>query len=138
MKIQTVIYVVPTPKGRPRSRIVTKGGHPFVQTYTPTDTQDAEAMIKAMIRTQVMKLGKFAPDVPIRLEATFFLEKPKSTPKKVLMPTKRPDWDNFAKLLTDALEKFVYPADAQITTAVVKKRFGLPPRIELKLEEDKV
>jgi Holliday junction resolvase RusA-like endonuclease len=138
MKIHTTIYVVPTAKGRPNSRIAHKGGKSFVQVYTPPKTQDAEAMIKAMIRTQVMKLGKFEAGVPIRLEVTFFLEKPKSTTKKVLLPVKRPDSKNLLALLEDALNKYVWADDAQITTHVVRKRFGSPPRIELWLEEDAV
>jgi len=52
------------------------------------------------------------------------------------MPVSRPDYDNYAKLLTDALEKFVYKNDSQITRAIIKKRFGSPPRIELTIEED--
>ncbi|MBA7577412.1 hypothetical protein ES708_19264 [subsurface metagenome] len=52
------------------------------------------------------------------------------------MPVARPDYDNYAKLLTDALEKFVYKNDSQICTALIKKRFGSPPRIELAIEED--
>jgi len=137
-RIETTIYVEPTPKARPRSRIVPgkAGGRPWVQTYTPKKTEDAEADVRAMIRTQVMELGAFEPGVPIRIEATFYREKPKSSPKRVTMPVTRPDYDNYAKLLTDALEKFVYKDDSQICTALIKKRFGSPPRIELAIEVD--
>jgi Holliday junction resolvase RusA-like endonuclease len=138
VKIQTTIYVQPTPKARPRSRIGRKGSQAFVQTYTPRKTREAESMIKAMIRTQVMKLGKFAPEVPIRLKATFFRERPKSLPKRVLLPVARPDANNYLSLLQDALNKFVWSDDAQITTVFVRKRFGSPPRIELLLQDDEV
>lgn len=131
-RIETTIYVEPTAKARPRSTIF----HGHVQTYTPKKTRDSEAMIKAMIRTQVMELGAFEEGVPIRLEATFYRERPKHLPKRVTMPVSRPDYDNYAKLLTDALEKFVYKNDSQICTALIKKRFGSPPRIELTIEVD--
>lgn len=127
-KIETIIYVEPMAKARPRSTIIAGRVH----TYTPKKTKNAEAMI----RTQVMELGAFGDGVPLRLEATFYRDRPKSLPKRVTMPVSRPDYDNYAKLLTDALEKFVYKNDSQITTALVRKRFGSPPRIELKLEED--
>ena len=131
-KIETIIYVEPMAKARPRSTVIAGRVH----TYTPKKTRNAEAMIEAMIRTQVMELGAFDEGVPLRLQATFYRERPKSLPKRVTMPVSRPDYDNYAKLLTDALEKFVYKNDSQITTALVRKRFGSPPRIELKLEED--
>jgi len=53
------------------------------------------------------------------------------------MPVSRPDVENYAKTLLDALNKFVFPDDSQITTLLVRKRFvetdGVP-RIELKME----
>ena len=131
-KINAIIYVEPTPKARPRSAVI----HGRVHTYTPKKTRNAEAMIKAMIRTQVMELGACEDGVPLRLEATFYRERPKHLPKRVTMPVSRPDYDNYAKLLTDALEKFVYKNDSQICTALIKKRFGSPPRIELTIEVD--
>ena len=131
-KIKTVIYVEPTPKARPKSTII----HGRVHTYTPAKTRNAQAMIEAMIRTQVMQLGAFEEGVPLRMEATFYRDRPKHLPKRVTMPVTRPDYDNYAKLLTDALEKYIYKNDSQITTALIKKRFGDPPRIELTIEVD--
>ena len=133
-KIETTIYVEPTAKARPRSAIIAGRVH----TYTPKKTRNAQMMIQAMIRSQVMELGSFEEGVPLRLEVTFYRIRPKHLPKRVTMPVSRPDYDNYAKLLTDALEKFVYRNDSQITTAVIKKRFGSPPRIELKLECDEI
>jgi len=127
MRIEKTIYVEPTPKARPRSTVI----HGRVHTYTPAKTKRAEADIMAMMRTQVMELGNFGADVPLRIEATFYRERPKYLPKRVTMPVKRPDWDNYAKLLNDALEKYIYRDDAQICTAIIKKRFGTPPRIHL-------
>ena len=131
-RIETIIYVEPVAKARPRSTII--AGR--VRTYTPAKTRKSEAMIEAMIRTQVMEIGAFEEGVPLRLKATFYRERPKHLPKRVTMPVSRPDYDNYAKLLTDALEKFVYKNDSQITSAYIKKRFGSPPRIELLITED--
>ena len=131
-KIETTIYVIPTAKGRPKSTVV----HGHVKTYTPAKTRRAEADIMAMMRMQVMELGNFGADVPLRIEATFYRERPKYLPKRVTMPVSRPDYDNYIKLLTDALEKYIYRNDSQICTALIKKRFGDPPRIELSIEVD--
>ena len=129
MKIKTTILV--EPKGKERGRwMQTPSGKVF--SYTPHQTAHAENLI----RDKVMELGHFQDNVPLKLEATFYRERPKSLPKKLQLPISRPDWDNYGKLLTDALEKYVYRNDSQITTAIIKKRFGTPPRIELIIEED--
>jgi len=127
MKI--TIMVEPQGKARPRMRI-TKSGKATV--YTPSKTVHTEAMI----RERMIREGKFDRGVPLYLEATFYRERPKSLAKGITMPISRPDLDNYWKLLTDALEKFSYYNDSQITTTLVKKRFGSPPRIELILEVD--
>lgn len=107
-----------------------KGGRAFV--YTPKKTVHAEAMIREMLAHE----DCFAAAVPLRLVTTFYRQRPKSLPKRVVMPVSKPDLSNLLKTLEDALEKFIYNNDSQITTLVARKRFGLPPRIELKLEED--
>lgn len=136
MKIETTILVQPAPKGRPRT--IFKGGR-FI-TFTPTKTEQAETQIRLQLQHLEDRLNQrlyFEKDVPIRLEVTFYRVRPVSAPRRVSMPTAAPDFDNYAKLLTDAIEKFFYHSDSQITTAIIRKRFGVPPRIELKLEEDK-
>lgn len=127
--MKMIIYVEPVGKGRPRT--VRRGDRTI--TYTPHTTAHAESLI----REAVMKLDEtFAGKTPLRLEATFYRVRPKSLSKRITMPVSRPDIDNLYKTLGDSLEKFVYPNDSQITTAIIKKRFGSPPRIELVLTED--
>lgn len=133
--IHAVIYVEPKAKARPRSRII-KGAKPIIQTYTPKKTQMAEAMVVASIRKEVMKQGAFDAGVPLRLEAVFYRLRPEHLAKRITMPISRPDLDNHAKLLLDALNHYIYPDDNQIITMVVKKRFGNPPRIEVKIREE--
>lgn len=118
----------PVAKGRPR--VVTKGGKTFA--YTPGKTVHAENMIRYALKDK----GCFDAGMPLRLEAIFYRIRPKSSSKKVKLPVTSPDLDNYIKLITDALEKFAYANDSQITTMLVRKRFGNPPRIEIKLEED--
>lgn len=133
--MKLTILVEPVAKGRPRFTVV--DGH--ATAYTPARTRNAEAMIVAMIRTQVRQVGTFEAGVPLRLEATFYRTRPRHLPKRVTMPVTRPDAENYSKLLMDALNRFVFPDDAQITDLHVKKRFAEPgsvPRIELEITED--
>jgi len=137
--IKTTIFVEPVGKGRPRMTAL-----PFLTAYTPQKTAHAENQIRDAVA------GKFYPftrGTPLRLEATFYRARPKSTKKSVVFPVSRPDWDNYAKLLMDALEKFAYENDSQIVTAIIKKRFvsaepisgnagATLPRIELEISEE--
>ncbi len=131
-QIETTIYVEPVAKGRPRMAVVR--GH--VIAYTPTKTRNAEAEIQIAIRNDIMKFDKFEPGMPLYLSAIFYIEKPKSKARKVTMPVTRPDIDNYVKTLCDGLNKYVVPDDSQIVTMLVKKRYGSPPRIELKIREE--
>ena len=125
------IYVEPIGKARPRFGI-SKQGKKYA--YTAPKTAHAENLI----RDKVMQFGEyFERDTPLAITAVFFRERPKSLKKSVILPISRPDCDNYEKLLLDSLEKFVYANDSQITTAIIKKRFGAPPRIELTIEEEK-
>lgn len=132
MRIGTTILVEPVAKARART-IATKGGK--YHSYTPDKTAHTENLI----RDKVMEMEQyFDAGIPIRMEATFYREKPKSTPKRVILPVTRPDLSNYLKTLEDALEKFIYQNDSQITTAIICKRFSSPPRIELTLEKDSI
>ena len=121
MRIKTTILV--EPRGKERSRLVrTPQGK--VVSYTPAKTAHTENLI----RDKVTELGQyFEGSTPVKLEAIFYRQRPKYLPKKVTLPISRPDWDNYGKLVSDALEKYVYRNDSQITTAIIKKRFGEPP-----------
>ncbi|MFA7519593.1 RusA family crossover junction endodeoxyribonuclease [Shewanella sp.] len=129
--IEAIIYVVPTPKGRARVAVI--GGH--ARAYTPAKTRKAENDISYAIRQQCMGQGTFDAGVPLTLYAKFFIDKPKSAPKKMTAPVHRPDLDNYVKLLLDALNKFVIPDDSQVVNMHIKKCFGSPPRIELIITE---
>ena len=131
MELKATILVEPEPKGRARGFVNKRTGR--LQFYTPNKTVKTEAAIRAAL---VDTLCGFEREIPVYLEATFYLSRPASAPKRITMPAKKPDIDNLMKTLTDALEKFCYANDSQITTALIKKRFGNPPRIELTLKED--
>ena len=131
-QIEAVIYVSPTPKGRTKAALIGK----HVRMYTPAKTRKAETMIAAMIREEVMKKGSFDAGIPLKLSATFYIEKPKSASKKVLWAVKRPDLDNYGKLLLDALNRYAWHDDSQIVDLHLRKRFGSPPRIELLIREE--
>lgn len=125
--------VEPIGEARPRHRQLPDGR---IIDYIPEPTRKTQWAIQSFIRAVVMQKGQFPQDAAIRMEATFFRLRPQHLAKKIMKPISRPDVDNYSKLVMDSLEKYVYRNDSQITTCLVKKRFGDPPRIELLLEED--
>jgi Holliday junction resolvase RusA-like endonuclease len=82
---------------------------------------------------------------PIRLAVSAFLPLPKATPKKRRLtrkPTGVPDWDNLGKQVCDALQGLAFANDAQVVTALVRKRYAVdedgqdtPPRWVVTLEQ---
>ena len=133
--MRAIINVEPYPKGRPKTTTI--GKHAIV--YTPKKTKIAEADIKASIRKEITKAKRFGAGEALVLWVTFYVVRPKSAPKRVRHPVKRPDLDNLLKTLLDALDKFAFPDDSQIVNIHAKKAFaaaGTPPRIEFILERE--
>lgn len=130
MRIKKTILVIPQPKGRPRAAL--KGGRAFV--YTPSRTLLAENRI----RVAMSSAKPFPAGAPLRVFAVFYRPKPKSAKKSQLLPVSAPDIVNYASTVCDALEKYLWDNDSQITTIIALKRFGEPPRIELIVEDDDV
>jgi Holliday junction resolvase RusA-like endonuclease len=63
------------------------------------------------------------------------MAKPPSVPRKRAYPVTKPDLDNCFKLLTDALERFLYSNDAQIVDVHMRKSYGESPCIRVTIEE---
>ena len=63
------------------------------------------------------------PDGPISLEIIAFKSRPKSHPSERYAATK-PDYDNIAKLVGDALEGVLWVNDSRIVDARIIKRFA--------------
>lgn len=133
MRIKATILVEPIAKARPRHRTLPDGR---IIDYIPKPTLTAQGLIQAHIRRVVLEKGNFPPDIPIKMTVLFYRLRPKSTPRRVTKPITRPDIDHYLSLVFDALNKFVFRDDSQVTTVFTKKRFGDPPRIELLIEED--
>ncbi len=62
---------------------------------------------------------------PLRFEAWFYLPRPKSAPKRILLPAKKPDLSKLLRSVEDALTGIIWHDDAQIVTARVHKRFAI-------------
>jgi Holliday junction resolvase RusA-like endonuclease len=111
---------VPVAKGRPR---LGKGGH----VYTPAKTRDAERAIASCAQLAGVKPLRGAVKVSLR----FYLSRPKSA--KNDDPMTKPDLDNLAKTVLDALPW--EHGDQQCICLFLNKWYDHVPRTEVQITE---
>lgn len=131
----------PVAKGRPR--FAKFGG--FVRTYTPKKTERYEDIVRWHALEARNAAGLVMLDaVPLRLQVRCYLSVPTSWSKVktqralagAIRPTGKPDWDNFAKLISDALNGVIYRDDSAIWEATVRKVYDAKARTEVILSWD--
>ncbi len=133
-----VLEILDPPTGKARAR-----GGPHGH-YTPKATTNAETHVRAAWD----RAGR--PTLPARapIVATVHmtLQRPDSHWKRdgelsaagrhagTLPVGKKPDVDNAAKLILDALEGYAYPADVAIVSLTVTKAWGTPASTRVMLD----
>lgn len=137
----TITFTVPgSPQGKMRPRVVKRGN--FVQTYTPDKTVNYENLVKLMYG-QEAKGRVFDRDKSLRVLIVALYDIPQSTSKKraelmrigEIRPTKKPDLDNIAKIICDALNGVAYHDDAQVVDLKVVKYYSDTPCVTVTIEE---
>lgn len=134
VRSDVVCFVVkgePRGKGRPR---FTKNGH----TYTDVKTKQYESLVEWSYR--MTSEYKFTSPVRVVIMAHF---KPPNKSKKVvgdmlnghILPTKKPDVDNIAKIILDGLNGIAWDDDTQVVELVVSKHYSEDPRVAVMIEE---
>lgn len=95
--------------------------------YTPTETLRAERAIAAACREAMAEAGiqlmPFGPHAPVILTVDAYRPLPESRPRRVRSEpdTYKPDADNEAKLVMDALNGLAWADDAQVVDLHVRK-----------------
>ena len=130
------VFTVPgEPKGKGRPRFTR-----FSTPYTPENTVSYEEKVRLAFWE---KCGTelINRDIPLTLEITAVFAVPESTSKKrrtqmlawAILPTKKPDADNIAKIIADALNGVAWHDDAQITEMHVRKVYGEIPEVRVRI-----
>ncbi len=52
-----------------------------------------------------------------------------------ISPTKKPDIDNIIKIILDAMNKFAFKDDTQVTKLEIEKKYARSPKVYIKIEE---
>ena len=129
---------IPVAKGRPRFKRVGN----FVQTYTPNKTATWEETVRQAAKNAMGTTDLL--ETPVTMALYFRLPMPQSWSKKrkegalkgLEAPTKKPDWDNLGKAVSDALNGVIFKDDSQIVSAHVRKIYSAVPGVDIYVSED--
>ncbi len=125
--------------GQPVSKLrqrVTKSGH----AYTPEKTVKYENLVKDMWRVYGSETLGTKP-VEMRIDLRMKIPESESKKRKELMLSggichvKKPDADNCAKSIMDALNGLAYKDDSQIIKLTVEKRYDSDPKAIIHIME---
>lgn len=117
----------PVPKGRPR---FTKSG----DVYTPKRTKDYEDYIQYLYKGKELQ-GEIEAEIKVYLQIPKSASKTRKEKLLTERPTKRPDLDNLAKTILDALNGLAYKDDSQVVSLLIEKYWSDNPRVEVELKE---
>ena len=123
--------------GKERPRVNLYSG----MVYTPTKTKDYETLVQQYFKMKYPNVTELTGRVGIDIVA--YLSIPKSTPKKNIpdmldnkvSPTKKPDIDNIAKSILDAMNKFIIHDDNQVSKISIEKRYGEEEKVHIRIYE---
>jgi Holliday junction resolvase RusA-like endonuclease len=116
----------------------TKTGKAYVWSYRPDNVKDYQTTVGWCARQAMV--GRLPLQGPLECRIRIFAPIPQSWSKKKkaaalageLRPG-RPDWDNLAKAIGDALTHIVFGDDKQVAEATISKRYDLKPRLEIEV-----
>ncbi|XVG95837.1 RusA family crossover junction endodeoxyribonuclease [Eubacteriales bacterium KG125] len=138
-----IFEIAGKPQGKARARTFYNPRLGRSQTVTPRNTVLYENFIKECCLTSSSKEKWFNKE-PLEMCITTYFEIPKSTTKKnralmesgELFPTKKPDADNIAKVICDALNGIAYKDDTQIVALKILKKYTTDmPKVVVEIKE---
>jgi Holliday junction resolvase RusA-like endonuclease len=132
------------PVGKQRPRFSWAGAE--IWTYTPQKTKDYERLVQDNYYLQIGKkgVGYFEPQEPVfmLIDAVFRIPKgfTKADREKAvrgeILPLKRADVDNIAKVCMDALTGYAYHDDAQVVEVYCRKVYGENQRVVIRMSNE--
>lgn len=147
--MEVIFTVYGEPQGKARPRVVRNRFTGNTVAYTTDKTKQYEADVrnaflrKAVSNTDGVKiLTKPVFEisaVSVNITAYFGIPKSKSKKQRQMMlsgeiaPVKKPDCDNIAKIICDALNGYAYKDDAQIVKINVIKKYSEEARVVVEI-----
>lgn len=135
-------FLIPgEPKGKARPRVNTTTH----RAYTPEDTKQYERTVQYSYLNAYPSCGRFHKG-PCRVQICAYFAVPASWPRwrkqkalsGELLPEKKPDCDNIAKAVLDALNGIAYKDDSQVTALIVTKRYAERGHVTVRIDSGEV
>jgi Holliday junction resolvase RusA-like endonuclease len=139
--------VIGKPFGQKRPRAYRKGR--FIGVYSPKENVDYANNVRnsflevspIVIKPKDEQVNLlFSPNTPIGVKVIAYFVKPKiskkelaTNPEKYVFPLKKPDLDNIAKAILDALNGIAWHDDSQVVELIVEKCYSFTERVEVEL-----
>lgn len=126
------------PRGKQRARTFYNARMGKMQSITPEQTKDYESLIRWSFKEAG---GEYMGDKCITLNIVAVYPIPKSFSKSKrqeaiegrIFPKVKPDLDNMAKAVLDALNGVCYADDKQVIAFSLCKKYGTEPRLEVEV-----
>ena len=126
------------PVGKRRPRFTTVNG--FAQAIKVDADVEYENMVRLMFKlNKPADYDLFDKPVSVRIEAYFPVPKSFSNKRAgkalagEIVPTKKPDADNIAKIICDALNGVAYMDDTQVIELTVVKKYAREPKVKVSI-----
>lgn len=125
-RVEFTVFGLPQSQGSARAFLA--GGKPVI-----TSTNKNLGDWRRLVADGAQKYAQLF-DGPVSLQLRFYLPRPKSTPKKVYWPAKRPDLDKLIRAIGDALTGIMWSDDSQICVIYAMKLYAdeeHPPGVQI-------
>jgi Holliday junction resolvase RusA-like endonuclease len=135
--ISFTVYGKPEPQGSTRA-FVPKGWKRPIITSANKKLKPWRQQITAaaMAHMREEREEPYSRETPILIELDFFLQRPATLPKRILLPAKRPDVDKLCRGIFDSLSGVIFTDDCQIVSLIARKFYGAPERVEIKIQAE--
>jgi Holliday junction resolvase RusA-like endonuclease len=130
--IQFTVYGEPVAQGRPRATMI--DGH--IRMYDPKKSRDFKEYVKLVAsehRTEKLLEGPISLVVKVYKPTLKSFSKKKKAAAEAgqIRPTSKPDVDNYAKSIKDALKNVIWKDDSQVVDLHISKWYSETPRVEI-------
>ena len=120
------------PMGKQRARSTS-----FGKMYTPAPTVQYENLIKMTygeLKRDMIQEGSIHLSIEVLMPIPTSWSKKKQDNSIGRMCTTKPDVDNIAKIVMDALNGIAWRDDSQVTVLLVTKRYSEQPKLKVRIE----
>lgn len=126
-RIAFTVFGTAQPKGSARAFLPKGWKRPIITSDNPS-LKSWEGLVRGELQRVMadthLTVKAMLFDAPIAIGLAFYLPRPKSAPKRVILPTKRPDLDKLVRGTIDALSGVAFSDDTQVVKIDAAKLYA--------------